>query len=59
MSPPKNDRISSIRNRGGAIDLYNWDGVSKWVYLITVPVGYQAELWNAYDNAVDAVSIRC
>ena len=60
MNPPLNDRISSIRNLGGGdIDLYNWDGVSRWIYLTTVPVGYRAELWNAWDNVVDAVSIHC
>jgi hypothetical protein len=60
MRPPFNDRISSIWNRGGgAIDLYNWDGRSRWIYLGTVPIGARGNLPPQIDNIVDAVRIAC
>ncbi|MFF8366887.1 peptidase inhibitor family I36 protein [Rhodococcus erythropolis] len=59
MSPPLNDRMSSLYNRGnGAINLYNWTG-SSWSHMMTVPVGYKVNLHNSFNNVVDAVSIAC
>jgi hypothetical protein len=61
MNPPLNDRISSIRNRGGgAIQPYNWTDDWGWVAVgPPVLVGQGIDYYNDLDNIIDAVDIAC
>jgi hypothetical protein len=59
FSPPLNDRVSSIINRGGgAVQAYNW--VGKWQAVGTaVPPGGTRNYTGSQANIIDAVSIAC
>ncbi|MEU8251255.1 hypothetical protein [Nonomuraea sp. NPDC048916] len=60
MSPPLNDRLSSIRNRSDArVKLYDWDGRSDWIHVRTIPPWKKANLRPHETNRVDAVEIDC
>lgn len=56
-----NDRTSSIVNLGrGAIQPYNWDGVSSWIPVgAPVQVGQVKVYFGDEDNIIDAISIAC
>jgi hypothetical protein len=60
FSPPLNDRISSINNRGnGAIQPYNWTGSSWQPVGNLLPVGQAFSYQGSLNNIIDAVSIAC
>jgi hypothetical protein len=56
-----NDRISEIINNGqGAVQPYNWDGVSSWIPVgDPVQVGQVRLYFGADNNVIDAISIAC
>lgn len=60
FSPPLNDRVSSVYNRGTApVWLYNWTG-SHWEQVgLFVPGGKSEAFLGAAENIIDAVSITC
>lgn len=54
-----NDKVSSFINNqsaGTVTRFYNWDGVSRWVYLYS-STAYQARLTVPYDNIMDGIDV--
>jgi hypothetical protein len=54
-----NDKMSSFINNqstGTVTRFYNWDGVSRWVYLYS-STAYEAPPTVPYDNIVDGIDV--
>jgi hypothetical protein len=59
-TPPQNDMASSVWNRRSTWNhLYNWDGVSRWIYLGSIAPGAKGNLSASINNIVDGVIVDC